>query len=121
MISELSPSTETIVLWNDLTKNASAIQSRLGLLGLAKLEQGLSLSCVEVATEYIETFELQHLQSSIERYLVEFRVSFTFLRKVDWPQGPLRQPEPNRLQAERKWWADNRERILKEESEAKSQ
>lgn len=147
MISQLSPSIQTLRLWNDLTTHGSEIRNRIKLIGQAKSDRGLSLECVEVATEYksceelqlmqshteevlakhgvkitareYPTFEeLQRWQSCIEEDLAGCGISFAFLKKEQWPLENGREPpKPDDLSDDRKWWADNKERILKADSE----
>lgn len=114
MISQLPASTETLLLWNDSTEHESEIQTRIKLLGLAKSDGGLSLTRVEVATEYTSFGELQRCQPCIEEDLAGVDISFAFLEKERWPQGHLQKPpEPRYVQTWRKWWAENEVNILK--------
>ncbi len=113
MITQLSPSVQTLRLWNDLTTHESEIRNRIKLLGLAKSDCGLSLECVEVATEYTSFEVLQHWQSCIEEDLAGHGISFAFLEKERWPLGNGREPlKPDDLFRNRKWWAENKERII---------
>ena len=117
MISQLSPSVQTLRLWNDLTKDESEIRDRIKLLGLAKSDHSLSLNCVQVATEYTSFEKLQRWQPCIEEDLAGYGISFAFLEKEQWPHGDGREPpEPCSLATRRKWWAENKTRILKSES-----
>ena len=120
MISQLSPSVQTLHLWNDLTEKESEIRNRMKLLGLAKSERSLSLRCVEVATEYTSFEKLQRWQPCIEEDLAGYDIFFAFLEKEQWPQGDGREPpEPGKLAEQRQWWAENKARLLKSESKTK--
>lgn len=118
MISQLSPSVQTLQLWNDLTKHEFEIRDRIKLLGLAKSDRGLSLRCVEVATEYTSFEKLQRWQPCIEEDLAGYGIFFAFLGKERWPTGNGRAPpDPGVLCRRREWWAKKKARILKAETD----
>ena len=118
MISQLSPSVQILRLWNDLTEHESEVRNRIKLLGLAKSERGLSLRCVEVATEYTSFEELRRWQPCLEEDLADYGISFAFLEKAQWPLSDGREPpEQGVLSEERKWWAENKSRLYDENGE----